>query len=448
MEARSAGLLSGTPIDILPDEVLSRIFRLVVRPHYEDNLPLVPLQLILGEVSAHWRRIVWHTPDVWETSAMKITSTNLNNVVDMLKSCFINCGALSCSVILDMEELDHLPWSTSRECLNGLGNTISQYASKLHSIRLHCPPPYWLRPLGNHCSSLRQLQLSWTPPPPGAHVNLITYGTREWRKKFKIVQLPWHNLTHLSLYSAPVNVAIELLRGCPDLTEVMSMKALGSSEDTGNPSKFDLEPYPPPLALPKLRYLKWDSQLLVGDRCGPRHGWDDYLLHSTRLPALQHIGWAFPLARSSRDAFSKFIAENKHEINTFEFIGSQLVSSWLKSTLIVLGPKLTQVICNGPPPSALQPLLNTLRESISQFPHLQSLKFVCGQRECIESSILMDPLRDFIQVLKQMVEAGKFVFELENVEISWSNEDRMSLARFSDGKFHLEVVQNGSRMDL
>ncbi|KAJ3562412.1 hypothetical protein NP233_g9590 [Leucocoprinus birnbaumii] len=340
MEASSTELLSATPIDILPDDVLSRIFRLVAIPHDQDSLPPTPLQLTLGAVSAQWRRIAWHTPVLWETFAMKITSSNMK-VVDMLKSCFINCGSLSCSVILDMEEIDRLPRTRS----------------------------------------------PWMPR-----------GTREYHIS-EFIQTPFHST--------------------PLPTDLLATTFREPVSFTSSTSAF----LDPPIFKSPIYWLKTYA--------GP--GMAGMTISCVPL-GFQHFDILAGPFRST----------DHHEMHS---LGSQLVSSWLKSVLVVLGPKLTKVICNGPPSSALCPLLDMLWGSISQLPCLQFLKFVCGQRECIESAALLDPLRDFIRS-KQAMGAGRFVFELENVELSWSNEDRVSLSRLNEGKFNLEVVQNGSRMNL
>ncbi|KAF5351002.1 hypothetical protein D9756_008192 [Leucocoprinus leucothites] len=255
-------------VDTLPDEVLSKIFRTLVLSSVEDDeLSQVPPQFTLGAVSARWRRVVWHTRDIWEVFSMKVTTSSLPNAISMLRVCNQNRRALQGHVTLDMGGIDPSASTTPHELLDELGSAmfLSTDASTFHSLQLHCPPTYWLRSLRKNCTSLRHLRLSWHPHlpnvrPPGRRPAYQEGGP--WRKELR-VQLPWKNLTTLSIHCVPVDVCIELLKGCHDLTHFESYNILCATEDPRR--RLDIQANPLIAVLPNLQCLKWDSQQLGRD---------------------------------------------------------------------------------------------------------------------------------------------------------------------------------------
>ncbi|KAF5351005.1 hypothetical protein D9756_008191 [Leucocoprinus leucothites] len=430
-----------SPTDALPDEVLSQIFQALILSSIEDDgLSQFPPQFTLGAVSARWRRVVWHTRNLWEIFSMKVTASTLPNVVSMLRVCNENRGVLKGYVALDMGGIDPNASKTPRELLDELGSAmfLSADASNFHSLQLHRPPTYWLRSLRKNCSSLHHLRLSWHPWWPDA----ATGDRGPWRKELR-VQLPWQNFTTLSIHCVPVNVCIELLKGCPDLTCFESYNIQNTAGNHHPP--FGGQENSPITILTKLQCLKWDSQQLGW---GPLLGWDAYLLGFLEFPALQHIAWAFPPAeRSSRNTFSQFISRTTHHIDTFELIGSHLVIPWFKSLLDILGPRLCNVICTGFPPSALPQILSMFEQNIIHFPVLRSLKFASARRDRMESSLFIESINNLARQRKQGG-TGKFYFEVENLNVVWSLPDRALMSQVKGDGFHLVIKHDGSSMDL
>jgi hypothetical protein len=261
-----------------------------------------------------------------------------------------------------------------------------------------------------------------------------------WRTEMR-VQLPWNNLTELSLHHVPVDVCIELLKGCPDLTYFASYRTMTSirvPDATG-----------PATVLSKLECLKWDYQ--VTDSVIHIHNeerWNLYLLQWFEFPALRHIGWTSSCNNvHARNVFSQFITEAPHLINTFELLHPPLISPWLESLLKTI-PRFDTLICVGLTPSTVPRIIQLIQDATS-FPSFQTLRCVFTPREhgILSSSDFIEPLCDMAMERKAGGAEG-FYLEIDNLVVDWAPPDRARISQLKADGFNLQIVQNGCKMDF
>ncbi|XP_006460485.1 hypothetical protein AGABI2DRAFT_117430 [Agaricus bisporus var. bisporus H97] len=412
----------------LPNEILIIIFRLVCSTVEPKNAgPIGCPQIILGSVSSHWRDIVVDMPEFWETFSVKISQENLQTTIPLLKVYSARRRQMPSSMQLDLRGLDY----NSPKVLESLtfleGSIFSGDTPKLlHSMDVHCPPPYWLSTIVSQCSNLHELSLSWTPQNTGTYI---------WSRRLP-TSIPFYSLRILRINRVPIMLCFDLLLSCPNLTEFTCTTPLVHSRN--DPDGWMMMNRDQEVTFPRLERLTWTPT---------RKYWDKYFLEFFRFPSLRYFAWPIWPGQDSKNLFDSFVAALPPSLESFEIIASPLIAWHRIESILRQIPRITQLIFTDVPSSAHSRLLQML-----QYPtFLPSLK-ACKWIQKVEGEVDHDP--QWISHLHGMLQQRKiygtkeFRYEMVNVETCWRAEDREMISRLKcDGRFKVEIVCNNSILD-
>ncbi len=285
-------------IATLPAEILGVIFEYACAG--TDAFPL-----IIGGVCSLWRDIAWSTPQLWTSLPVTISMDEhkeifLSRCYGILHLYFANVGALTLS--LELRDIDVWFWgdgSKSVDYRKVFALIFQDNPHKLGGFIFQEFNPEWFDMFRDSfqpslLTRLTFLDLEWySCHPPETTTTTATAGTvfnflpvpsltkvtlcdRESINLLSLIQLPWTQLTSLTLWTFPVNKCLNLLiNECPRLKEFRCRNTRHLPD-----TFFDTFDYPYSITLHDLEVLDWHLD---------DNYWTRYLLTSVRFPSLKRL---------------------------------------------------------------------------------------------------------------------------------------------------------------
>lgn len=281
----------------LPPEVLSLIFS-YARGDPISN-PTCQQDLVrLGHICSKWRNILLLVPRLWSrfTLTIKLQSGKQHGL-QLLELYLNNTRDSPFSLCISFPRV--------YPAYNGLAGQIFQalqrHVSKVHTLKIECVPWAWV-PWLSWFSSVGALEISNVvmPPAPDVSLSFIRF-TRLYRLELsgspclRGVQLPWTQITSLTLKSMPIDLCMSLLLQCPNLTEFHTLSSRRRIEN------FALMPQIPDhtIQVEQLEHLSWSYE--PDSTCSSYY---DRL----QFPSLHSLCWYSPSYRRAPSATGELYA--------------------------------------------------------------------------------------------------------------------------------------------
>lgn len=335
-----------SPVNKLPPETLSHIFRYVCEVHPQDfgcsrPRPTQPTQrsyqtnitiamakvpdprMVLGAVCAYWREVAWSYPYLWTTIELQLHRRNRSLCAFLLGLYLENSGNLPLSISLEFRPGTGA-WIGS---VGLVGPTVDplllQHQHRLAKLHLVNPSLVWTSYI-SQLPHLKELSLEplennnndWELIVSSAQIRCITLSlgvpeepTEQIISKVTLSPLSSNAISILNLVSIPINVCAELLlRQCPNLAEY---QCTSPSYPTATQAPWLNKP----TTLPHLEHFDWSCS---------RYKWATAIIEHIQMPSLRTLRWDEGFSRSaSHDIKNAFFKRLPLSLTTIEFNGIQ-----------------------------------------------------------------------------------------------------------------------------